>query len=532
MSTAVDNSVNWLVKPRLASGALGAWAVRATPWLIISLGIGLRLLQYSHDRSLFLDEAFVATNIAHKSYAELLHPLEFDQRAPAAFLLAVKASWITIGSSDFALRLIPLVAGIVAVVMFYFMAGRFVERPAALLATLFFALADTQIFYSSDLKQYSLDVLMTITVLWAFAGFEERPLTLARAVGLGLLGAAALWCSFPAVVVLTAVGACAGVGELARRRWSQVTWLVGVALLWAVGFASVYFYQLRHFDSNPGWKNLWARDFMPMPLWHDAWIKWTYERLTQFLTLGIGLSYAGLALLAYLIGLWAFGKQSRYKLFLLLSPLMVAAGLSALRIYPLGGRVCLYLAPIMALPIANGICFLHGGRDGGVRRAVAATMALLLLIFPIEKATNALHGNLYGNRMFFNYKFEEAKPMMRYIREHWQPGDLVYLYSQSNVAFEHYADRFEFRPEDSVRGIMTAFSNPKWSEIRNDLGKLKGRKRVWIFFTHAWAVFNGVNDEVLFVNYLDAMGRRLDQLDMPSNYGAALYLYDLSEPTS
>ena len=530
MTPAANNVADIQPQADAEGRSLGGLALRAAPWVIIILGISLRLMQYSHDRSLFLDEAFIAKNITDKSYSELLRSLEFDQRAPAAFLLAVKASCLTIGPSDLVLRLTPLAAGIAAMGIFYLMARGFVDRPAALLATLFFALADTQIFYSSDLKQYSLDVLVVICILWAFAGYQRRPLTPARALGLGLLGAVALWCSFPATIMLAGVGACVGIRELAGRRWSQVAWLIVVALLWAIGFGAVYFFQLRYFESNPSWKEMWANDFMPLPLWRDHWIKWLYERIKQFLTLGVGLKYGGLALLAFLIGLWGFWKQNRFKLFLLISPLLVAIVISALRIYPFGGRVCLYFAPPMALLMAEGICFLHRSIPGACRW-VATAMAVLLLIYPVEMAASAMHGNLYGNRMFFGYKLEETKPLMRYIQQHWQPGDLVYLYGQSNVAFEHYAERFGFQPEDSVRGIETGMMNPQWSEIREDLEKLRGRKRVWVFFSHITPVDNGVDELVLYLNFLDDMGHRLDQLDMPSNCNAALYLYDLKATT-
>ena len=172
--------------------------LRIAPWAVTALGIVLRVRQYLHDRSLFLDEAFVATNIARKSPGELLKPLFYDQRAPAGFLLLVKGACTALGGSDLALRLVPLLAGCGAMAIFFAVARRFVQRGAALLATVFFAFSEAQIFYASDLKQYSLDTFAVLGLLWAFALLEDRPLNLARASGLALLGAAAIWCSFPA----------------------------------------------------------------------------------------------------------------------------------------------------------------------------------------------------------------------------------------------------------------------------------------------------------------------------------------------
>jgi hypothetical protein len=57
------------------------------PWLIIGLGIVLRLTQYVFNRSLWYDEANLALNIIDRSVLELFQPLDHDQGAPIGFLL-------------------------------------------------------------------------------------------------------------------------------------------------------------------------------------------------------------------------------------------------------------------------------------------------------------------------------------------------------------------------------------------------------------------------------------------------------------
>src|SRR5262245_23702888 len=162
------------------------------PWLIIAAGIALRCSQYSFDRSLFLDEAFVATNIAHRSVAELCQPLEFDQRAPAGFLAGVKLATLALGRSDLVLRLLPLLSGVVSVLMFAILCRRFLSESAANLALLLFAVSPPLIFMSSDLKQYSTDALMTVAILLACATVDPSRWTARRVAILGLVGAVAL----------------------------------------------------------------------------------------------------------------------------------------------------------------------------------------------------------------------------------------------------------------------------------------------------------------------------------------------------
>jgi hypothetical protein len=41
---------------------------------------------------------------------------------------------------------------------------------------------------------------------------------------------------------------------------------------------------------------------------------------------------------------------------------------------------------------------------------------------------------------------------------------------------------------------------------------MRGRNRVWILFSHVRYNGNGVDEETLILEYLDQIGRRLDQL--------------------
>ncbi len=51
------------------------------PWMIIFLGVALRLAQYLANRSLWLDESYIALNIVQRSFSQLLQPLDFNQAA-------------------------------------------------------------------------------------------------------------------------------------------------------------------------------------------------------------------------------------------------------------------------------------------------------------------------------------------------------------------------------------------------------------------------------------------------------------------
>ena len=88
-------------------------------WGIVGFGITLRIVQYFHNRSLWLDEAMLGLNIINRSFAQLLMPLDYNQVcAPIGFLLTEKLFVELFGPSEYALRLFPFLCGLISLFLF------------------------------------------------------------------------------------------------------------------------------------------------------------------------------------------------------------------------------------------------------------------------------------------------------------------------------------------------------------------------------------------------------------------------------
>ena len=73
--------------------------------LAVVCGIALRLIAFTADCSLWIDEAMLALNIVGRTPTQLFEPLGHNQGAPVGFLLVCKASVSLFGANEFALRL-------------------------------------------------------------------------------------------------------------------------------------------------------------------------------------------------------------------------------------------------------------------------------------------------------------------------------------------------------------------------------------------------------------------------------------------
>jgi hypothetical protein len=334
--------------------------------------------------------------------------------------------------------------------------------------------------------------------------------------------------SFPAAFLLSAVGVVLALPCLYARRWQRLGRLVVAGGIWALSLTALYALQLRHFPENQGLKDLWTDGFMPLAPGLGQ-LRWFFDRFFDVVSSPTGLSFAGLAGVAFVVGVHTLYKTERQSLAIVLGPVLVALLVSGLRIYPFQGRVLLYLVPIFVLLIAAGAARVQECLAQSLPLAGTAFLAVLLLPMAASAVTHMAGRRPYANPMFPHYTFEETKPVLAYMRSRWQEGDVVYLYSQSAVAFHYYAPRYGFAPADAIDGIEAGLTLRKWSEIQHDVGQLRGRQRVWVFFSHICSD-HGVDEERLYLYFLDQMGLRRDTYRPPPGCNAVVYLYDLSSP--
>lgn len=143
---------------------------------------------------------------------------------------------------------------------------------------------------------------------------------------------------------------------------------------------------------------------------------------------------------------------------------------------------------------------------------LSALLIGFLFLYPLMDATRHL---------FKPQSVEEIRPVIEYLEKHRSEGDIPYVYYSSAPSFEYYKRRGLIGQMNQITGVD---SRQNWSSYREDLDRLRGEWRVWILFSHVYRA-GGVDEELLFLDYLDRVGRRLDGFRA---FGASVYLYDLS----
>ncbi|NJN67221.1 MAG: hypothetical protein HC884_11180 [Chloroflexaceae bacterium] len=328
--------------------------------LLIMLGGVLRLFIYASNRSLWSDEFFLTLNITTRSFRELFAPLAYDQGAPIGFLLLQKLATCIFGPHPYALRLVPLLCGIASLFLFAIIARHYLRPGAAPVAVGLVAVAYPLVYYASEIKQYSSDVVLTLLLhLFAIDTMKRStPVSVSLSwhwAGLfALIGAVVLWFSHPVVFTLAGIGITLGIDAGLKKDWRSLGLLVGAAGVCLLSFSACYLLSLRHLDSNAKLLDFWQDGFLPNPVHPFATMRWIVRTGLHTIVYPVGMPIVSVGMLAALIGGLSLSLRGK-PFFFLAAPIALTLLASALHAYPFAERLILFLVPSVILCMAEGL---------------------------------------------------------------------------------------------------------------------------------------------------------------------------------
>ena len=421
-------------------------------WLILAaltlLGLILRFWHLG-------DWNFQATEMF--TYRDSQRP-QFGNARPLVYLLNYYLVRPLLPLDEFGMRLVPAIAGTLAIPSMYLMGRRMVGTRAALFAALFLTLNPTQILYSQLGRYWSLVFLFcTIAPIALYLGVRDRS---GRMLALGVVATILAGLSHP--VGALSVGGPVLLLLAGLRREQLAEWWRHPGVRWgAVGLLVVLALALYRFvPLLLGWISM--HDRMPgygqflLPTQRAPGVK----QLVRLMGLADSLTVpVALAALAGVYLVWRAGRQRSIAVFLMS---VAVFHLGVLLLVSLRTSVSLYyLLPSTPVFFLGAGLFLdhlcRGDRGTSPRWLVPATVTAMMLVAGVP----TLISDYRDGRRF------DFRGAARWLTEQMRPGDLVF--SDQPMVLQHYLPQVK---------VIHLQQNP--AALADSLGPGEGRSRLWL----------------------------------------------------
>lgn len=341
----VENS-KW--KYRMKHGPSGERATLFGTTAVMSAGIVLRLAWFQYQPAFNHDEACLGVNLLTRGYLGLLKPLDFNQTSPPLFLFATKFLISTLGHAEWVFRLIPLVGSIATLILVFLLAKRLLGSAVAVVSIALAAICPLALSYSNVFKPYSSDPLGSAILLWLAIALLRDPKPLHRWVILWLWGTLVLLFCQPAFFIIGGILlALLGDPRFHRAemaiRWMTLAGLWGMLLLW------LYFTLYKQTANSVYMHYFWSGIMGRYPFRHPRFF---LQQLFGPSILTTGLPAVSGFVIASIGSLAVWRKNGITAAILLTAPFGLVVLAHVFGVYPVYGRLILFVSPALFLLVA------------------------------------------------------------------------------------------------------------------------------------------------------------------------------------
>ena len=489
----------------------GSRITRALLLLLVVGGAVLQLIQFLANRSLWIDEAALALNLIPKSFSALTGHLDYGQMAPIGFLWLEKAVTIVFGAGETALRLVPLGSGLLSLFLFAWVSRSVLPPAGAVAAVGLFAVNERLIYYSSEVKQYSTDVAVTLGLVTAGLALTRGRLTARRLIPLAIGGTVGAALSHPACFVLGGIGASMLATSYRRRDRRAFFAVAALAGWWAATALPLLLLERRNLSPEDLFilGKYWKYGFPPRPAGLGEIPRWlamaSWRLLTYLFDLDPTSPFTAVLLAAILLGAVFLALQRLEVFLLVVTPVMLVLTAAVVHLLPFRQRLMLFLLPLLLLLVGEFVGALSL-RVVPWGPAVAWVMGIALFGLAAWQTISRVP----------EYR-DELRPVLEAMPRFARPGDSVYVYNGAIRAFQYYQGR---RPLPFQNVFLGCCSRDQWRLEAESLMRLGGRGRVWLILSQ-W--YEGEASFLLLA--ADRFGHREAAIRAP---GAAAYLYEFA----
>ena len=398
---------------------------------LVFLAFVLRLAFIS-DLRMWGDEGYSVYSSARSLEAITFVGAENDPHPPLYYYL-LHFYMPLAGASELALRFFSACFGTLTVALTYVIGKRVFDGRVGLVAAACAAIAPFAIYYSQEIRMYALTMFLTALALYCFLRWQEsqssRYSPRFAAIGYALSMLAALYALYHTAFVFLALGIFL-LPFFFKQRAFFFQWLfvsIGVIIAFLPMFFVRFASTLGHLEERAG------HNIQTLPVFMAR----GFAALTVGTTIPVNhaLWLAGIFLAIILLGLfmaWRTHTRTRGDWFAFSLALV-----PVIAVYPMYLLLPILVGRLFALAFVPLAILLARSIVGIVQNKRWAVAPIALLIVGISGYSLV---DYYFNFSRYNATAEDYVPVIQWIEQHAQPGDvaLIHAYWQQGYFLSHY----------------------------------------------------------------------------------------------
>ena len=436
--------------------------------IVFVLGIFLRTKLYIINNVFEDDECRLAITMLDKNFWQMFLPLGDAQSAPPIFMLASKFLANISGYSEKALILIPFLAGIASIFLFYKICTDYFSRKLSVLISLFLFVINRQfITYAITFKQYSTDVFIGLLCLYFFPKINIAKLDIKKIILLSIMLIILPLISLPSVFFIGAFIVVNIINNLKDKNFYKN--LTAIFIPFVAIMILYYIFTLLPSKANmnsafPGY-------------WNDGFWKFSFADFIRIIVFNMRFDFMPnkTTMFPLILFLWGIiecgfdrGKNRNTSLLMLLIFLGVMIA-SLIQIYPFVGRVSIFFAPIFIITIIRPF-------DTSVFPKPTYWITLLFIIL-----------SFYKYSPHYIYMYKDTSELVRYspknlmteLKKHFNPKeDIILINSASSASYLFYSSKQQLY-SDNVYIMEMRHSDKK--EALDYLNNLNKNQKYWLY---------------------------------------------------
>ena len=435
--------------------------------LILLLGFIVRTNLYWSSNAFEDDECRLTITMLDKNLWQMFLPLGDAQSAPPIFMFLSKILANLFGYKERVLHFIPYVASIASLGFFYNICKNyFSKKLTTIIATFLFSVNLPIISYAFIFKQYSLDVLIALVCINYFPKIDIKSLDIKKLIWLSVILMILPLISLPSLFFIAGLFMLNLIKNYKEKEFYKKSLTICIPFILMMG---IYYWNVllpSKVDLDFTFPNYWANGFWDFSIFS----------LVRIIAFNFLFDFAPNKLMLFLFVLFVWGfvscildkKDTQKTSYFIIGSLGTALLASLLNIYPMVGRVSLYLTSVFLLFILRPL-------DITKNKIGIVSILLMIVLGFVQYSPNYLYSLRNDNGIV---KYSPAS-LMQILIEKFNPNEDIILCNSASVSsFLFYSSRSKFYT-DNVREMDIKPATKEATEIY--LKGLKTNQKYWFY---------------------------------------------------